>query len=33
MAVNVDMIMNMEILLWAAENGGSSEDYQTAAEG
>lgn len=32
MAVNVDMIMNMEILLWAAENGGSSEEYQTAAE-
>ena len=25
MAVNVDMIMNMEIMLWAAENGGSQE--------
>lgn len=30
-AVNVDMIMNMEIMLWAAVNGGSA-DYNDAVE-
>eukprot|EP00752_Nemacystus_decipiens_P001630 g1585.t2 len=28
-AVNIDMIMNMEIMLWAAENGGDA-DYRDA---
>ena len=30
-AVNIDMIMNMEIMLWAAANGGNS-DYVDAVE-
>ena len=31
-AVNVDMMMNMEIMLWSAENGGD-EAWSEAAEG